>query len=259
MDGEELVKEITEKGMLKPCDAKKYYNYEQEKKLEEILKSPDMEEAEKLILIYTTFDDKPKKREYYINYLSASSKDLYSKGSGSGNLLKEENEKEDKKKEKKQNQKTITDPYQRWRLFTLLDPNYTKKYIDGYLIVNLLNTRKTIIEKMYQKKDKKLEPAYGTATFILDTEEYDKISEKLIENEKFNILELRKIAKENNERITKITHHSYGKDEQQKSTWGKRLIKSICKKEEEVYSEKEFEEISKCIKEIENSRKEIER
>lgn len=257
MDGDELVKDITEKGILKPCDAKKYYNYEQEKKLEEILKSPDMDEAEKLILIYTTFDDNPEKRKYYINYLSASSKDLYLKGSSSNNLLKEE--KEDRKKDKRQNQKTITDPYHRWRLFTLLDPNYTKKYIDGYLIVNLLNTRKTIIEKMYQRKDKKLEPAYGTATFILDTEEYEKISEKLIENEKFNILALRKTAKENNERITKITHHSYGNDEQQKSTWGKRLIKSICKKEEEVYSSKELEEISKCIKEIENSRKEIER
>lgn len=254
MDGDELVKDITEKGILKPCDAKKYFNYEEEKKLEEILKSPDMDEAEKLILIYSTFDNDKGKRDYWVKHLNASSRDLYESnpiGNEEGIIFNHN--------KNKQMKKTVTDPYERWRLFTLLDPNYTKEYIDGYLIVNLTNVQKTIVEKMYQKIAGKNCPAYGTATFILDTENYEKISGDLKKDDKFNIPLIRQKLKEEPEKIMKITHHSYGNDEQPKSTWGKRLIKSICKKEEEVYSSKELEEISKCIKEIENSRKEIER
>lgn len=65
------------------------------------------------------------------------------------------------------------------------------------MIVNLNNSQKTIVEKMYQKRNGKVVSAYGTATFILDTEEYEKIEDKLVDGKRFKVAKLRKLTKEN--------------------------------------------------------------
>ena len=259
--GNDLVKKLTLQGDLRTNDARRYFESEKEKvSIEEILQNPDMDETEKLILIYTTYGDNVKKREKLVkNYISAYASDI-----------KGENTTTRKKKEEEERltsgKNTVTDPYQRWKLLALLDKNYSRKYVGGYLIVKLHNTQKAIIEKLYGKKYGEVEPGYNASTFCLATEEYEKLEPELIrdknKDKRFDIAKLRKEARNHPEIITKVTHHSARYDEKgnEKNSWVKRLLQYVCDKEpEKVYTEEELKQISECSKAIENSRKEIER
>lgn len=254
---EDAIKKLITQGDLKPSDAKAYFQSETGNiDIEQILQDPTMDDTEKMILIYSTYDDDKAKRDYLVNYLQAHTTDV--KGE---NTAQNRNE-EENREENEEKRKTVTDPYERWRLFTLLDPNYTKKYVDGYLVVNLNNTQKTIVEKMYQKRGGKVEPAYGTATFVLNTEEYENAEDELIENKRFNIATLRKKAKENPTEISKVTHHPpvVDKDGMEITSWGKRLLEKVCEEDvEETYSEVDIIEIRECLRDIERSRQEFER
>ena len=251
--GDELVKKLVLQGDLRTNDSRRYFKSEQTNvKIEEILQNPNVDETEKIILIYTTYGDDKNKRDNLVEYLSAYSTDL------NGESTKQRGE----GKGEKDSKKTITDPYERWKLFTLLDPNYSKKYVGGYLVVKLHNTQKAVIEKMYEKKNGKIISAYGTATFVLDVDEYEKLENELIVNNKFNIAKIRKVAKENPEVITKITHHPPVLDEEgnEKTSWGKRLLVNICNKDEQkMYSEDEIKQIEECMKSIEKSRQDFSR
>ena len=259
--GNDLVKKLTLQGDLRTNDARTYFESEKEKaSIEEILQNPDMDETEKLILIYTTYGDNVKKREKLVkNYISAYASDI-----------KGENTTTRKKKEEEEGltsgKNTVTDPYQRWKLLALLDKNYSRKYVGGYLIVKLHNTQKAIIEKLYGKKYGEVEPGYNASTFCLATEEYEKLEPELIRDKdkgkRFDIAKLRKEARNHPEIITKVTHHSARYDEKgnEKNSWVKRLLQYVCDEEpEKVYTEEELKQISECSKAIENSRKEIER
>ena len=246
--GDDLAKKLVKEGVLKTNDARTYFKSKQtDEEIKEILENPEIDETEKMILIYTTYGDDKDERDNLIKYLSAHATDI--KGEKTGQKKDGEN--------KNPSKKTVTDPYERWKLFSLLDPNYSKKYVGGYLIVKLHNTQKVIIEKMYEKKNKEIIPAYGTATFTLDIDEYEKIENELVQNKKFNIAKIRKIAKENPDIITKITHHSpvIDKDGKERTSWGKRVFANICNEEEsKIYSEFEIAEIEECMTEIEKSR-----
>ena len=253
--GNELVNDLAVKGILKPSDAKLYFQSEKENiDIEEILRNPDMDDTEKMILIYSTYDDDKEKRDYLVKYLQTHATDV----KGDATTQKERRDGNGSEGEKK----TVTDPYERWRLFTLLDEDYTKRYVDGYLVVHLNNTQKTIVEKMYQKRVGKVIPAYGTATFVLDTDEYEKMENELIQDKRFKIADLRKKSKENPEKISKITHHPPVLDEEgkEKTSWGKRLLEKVCnQKAETIYSEEEINDINACMKDIEKSRQALER
>lgn len=66
---DELVKKLTLQGDLRTSDARTYFESEKEKvSIEEILQNPDMDETEKLILIYTTYGDNVQKREKLVDF-----------------------------------------------------------------------------------------------------------------------------------------------------------------------------------------------
>lgn len=248
--GRELVQKLAIEGALKPKDAKEIFQDEDKKiKIEELLKNPNMEDIQKMILIYSTYDDDKEKRDYLVNYLQAHASDMKGKST-----TREVNKGDSRTNESK---RTITDPYERWKLFSTLDKDYTKNYIDGYLIITLNNLQTTIIEKMYQKKGQEIMPAYGTATFVLDTEAYIKMEDEIVKGKRLDIVTLRKMAKEEPETITKITHHppmidSEGKE---KNSWGKRLLGKIGnEKIEEIYTQADRKEIEECLRDIEASR-----
>lgn len=251
--------DLLTEGIVKPSDAQEIFHKQAELvSIEEILSNPAMDSTQKIILIYSTYPEPSdkEKRDYLVEkYLQI-------------NEVKTRNEEKvdskDRSSEKSKSNKgkqTITDPYQRWKLFSALDRDYTKTYLDGYLIVHLNNTQKTIIEKMYQKRKNAIEPSYGTATFILDTEDYIKIEKEIIKNEGFDIKVLRKMAKEHPEIISKITHHAASKDtkEKEKNSWGKRILTRILGNIDKgtIYSQEDMQEIEKCMKEIEDSRQEL--
>lgn len=255
--GNELVKRLTLQGDLRTNDARTYFENEKENtNIEDILQNPGMNETEKLIFIYTTFGDNIKKRETLVEkYISAYASDI--KGENTTSRKRKEEE-----EELTTGRNTVTDPYQRWKLLALLDENYSRKYVGGYLIVKLHNTQKVIIEKLYGKKYGQIEPGKNTATFGLTIEDYENIEAELIKDKKFDIVRLRELAKSYPEMIAKVTHHSARYDEKgnEKSSWVKRLLAYVCDEEpEKVYSNEELNQISECSKAIENSRKEIDR
>ena len=254
--GNDLVKKLILQGDLRTNDARTYFETEKENvSIEEILKNPDMDETEKLILIYTTYGDNVPKREKLVkNHLSAYASDI------KGEKTTTRNKKEEETKTGKRN--TTTDPYERWKLLALLDKNYSRKYVGGYLIVKLHNTQKAIIEKLYGKKYGEVEPGHDASTIGLAIEEYEKLEPELIKGKRFDIVKLRDVARNHPEIITKVTHHSasYDRKGNEKNSWVKRILKYVCDEQpEKVYSDEEIAQINECSKAIEKSRKEIER
>ena len=254
--GNDLVKKLILQGDLRTNDARTYFETEKENvSIEEILKNPDMDETEKLILIYTTYGDNVPKREKLVkNHLSAYASDI------KGEKTTTKNKKEEETKTGKRN--TTTDPYERWKLLALLDKNYSRKYVGGYLIVKLHNTQKAIIEKLYGKKYGEVEPGHDASTIGLAIEEYEKLEPELIKGKRFDIVKLRDVARNHPEIITKVTHHSasYDRKGNEKNSWVKRILKYVCDEQpEKVYSDEEIAQINECSKAIEKSRKEIER
>ena len=255
--GNDLVKKLILQGDLRTNDARTYFETEKENvSIEEILENPDMDETEKLILIYTTYGDNVPKRETLVEkYLSAYASDM----KGENTTTRKEKEEEAKIKG---GRNTVTDPYQRWKLLALLDENYSRKYVGGYLIVKLHNTQKAIIEKLYGKKYGKVEPGYNASTLGLAIEEYEKLEPELIKGKRFDIKKLKDIARKHPEMITKVTHHSARYDEEgnEKNSWVKRVLQYICDgKPEKVYSDEEIGQINACSRAIEQSRKEVDR
>lgn len=254
--GNDLVKKLILQGDLRTNDARTYFETEKENvSIEEILENPDMDETEKLILIYTTYGDNVPKREKLVkNHLSAYASDI------KGEKTTTRNKKEEETKTGKRN--TTTDPYERWKLLALLDKNYSRKYVGGYLIVKLHNTQKAIIEKLYGKKYGEVEPGHDASTIGLAIEEYEKLEPELIKGKRFDIVKLRDVARNHPEIITKVTHHSasYDRKGNEKNSWVKRILKYVCDEQpEKVYSDEEIAQINECSKAIEKSRKEIER
>ena len=254
--GNDLVKKLILQGDLRTNDARTYFETEKENvSIEEILKNPDMDETEKLILIYTTYGDNVPKREKLVkNHLSAYASDI------KGEKTTTRNKKEEETKTGKRN--TTTDPYERWKLLALLDKNYSRKYVGGYLIVKLHNTQKAIIEKLYGKKYGEVEPGHDASTIGLAIEEYEKLEPELIKGKRFDIVKLRDVARNHPEIITKVTHHSasYDRKGNEKNSLVKRILKYVCDEQpEKVYSDEEIAQINECSKAIEKSRKEIER
>ena len=255
--GNDLVKKLILQGDLRTNDARKYFETDKENtSIEEILQNPDMDETEKLILIYTTYGDNVPKRETLVEkYLSAYASDM----KGENTTTRKEKEEEAKIKG---GRNTVTDPYQRWKLLALLDENYSRKYVGGYLIVKLHNTQKAIIEKLYGKKYGKVQPGYNASTLGLAIEEYEKLEPELIKGNRFDIKKLKDIARKHPEMITKVTHHSARYDEEgnEKNSWVKRVLQYICDgKPEKVYSDEEIGQINACSRAIEQSRKEVDR
>ena len=138
---------------------------------------------------------------------------------------------------------------------------YTENFFCGQYARNDQRRILFFAERAYQKRNGKVVSAYGTATFILDTEEYEKIEDKLVDGKRFKVAKLRKLTKENPKNCTKITHHPplLDEDGNEKTSWGKRLLKNIGQEEiEKIYSDEEMKEIEECMKDIEKSRQELE-
>ena len=255
--GQKEIDNLIINGDLKTIDAKKLFSGASEEKLvqvEELLKNKQMKDIQKLIFIYTTFDNDKEMRDKLVKYLNVYATDV--KGDSTG---KQKKENKGNKKEVKERQ-TVTDPFERWRLFSLLDENYTKEYAGGYLIVSFPKLQKTVIEKMLGIKNGDVVPAYGFATFSMGTDRYEEFRNEIItKKERVDITKLRKIVKANDS-MDKITHHPprIDKDGREINSWGKRILKSLIGETlEEVYTQEEIKQIEGCLKSIEESREEL--
>lgn len=262
-----LLDSMVKTGKLRPSDTKQIFKNDEDREvwdIREILSKPDMSDIEKIILVYSTYDQVSEKeiRDSLMNYIYTNSGDMQDEGTSNGE------KKEIGKERMVTTRKTVTDPFQRWRLFSLLYENYDKRYVDGYLIVYFDNLDRVVIEKMFDKKFGRNYPAYGKRTYAMPLEEYIQIEDEIIQrdrngNERINISRLRKAAKESDDVYT-TTHRGVGSNKADKMDlrkgWGGRFLRILGILDlKRLYTLKQAKEIEECLRQIEITREEIER
>lgn len=238
--GYDAVSKLYASGELKPSDAKRLFNEKilTEAMLTELFKSDDLNETQKLVLIYSTFPSDEEKdvklRNKFMSYMS-----------GPVNVISESTgDKKGPKGEESENQnKYITDPCARWNLISSLDKDYSQEYLrDGHIVFYLPNQGKYVIEKLYDKNNK---PAYGAATYVLD-EVVFKVHETDILNDRvINKTALVSLNKAKVQGVKKLVHTS----------WGNSILKFFDIENPQKYTEEEKIEIKKQAERVEKSKK----
>lgn len=256
--GNHVIIEMYKSGELKPVDAKRLY--EQGgitlDAIREILQSEDLEDTQKLVLIYSTFSKQEDEiiRNELVEYISDTIPTKREPGGG---------EKGPHKPGDLPQNKFVTDPCARWNLMAQIDPEYSQQYLrDGHIIFYLPNESKFIIEKLYDTNRKF---AYGGATYIFDADLFREKREEIIENNRINRTKLIKIAKENSvqkdnkdKNPEEIIHKARAK-KLVHAGWADGIVKYFGLKDESKYSKEQIEEIQKLVKAVEDSRKPLER
>ena len=237
---------------LKPTDLKKLYGKEiiSIENIRNVILNGGLLYEEKLDLIYSTFDGDSKEesaiREELVELLETGESYRASINGKRGSISKEQSFK---------SREYITDPHARWKLISLLDKDYSKKFLptgkeimDGHRVFLLPNQDKIVIEKMHEKRYGRKVSAYGSATYIMDTEEFFKSMELIIVDGAINRTALRKLFE--GEKAKKIIHTK---------NWGENVKEYFnINAENERYTEEDIIAIDKAIMSVVNSRKERE-
>lgn len=235
---------------IKPTDLKELYG-KQVIKIEQIrnvLISGELPYEEKLDLIYSTFDGESEEdytiREELVGIIGIG--ETYKTERSTGKKIKAETQ-------GTKGKEFVTDPHSRWKLISLLDKDYSKKFLpkeitDGHRVFLLPNQDSIVIEKMHEKRRGKKVSAYGSATYILTTDNFFKNIDDIIIDGAINRGYLRELAE--NEKANKIIHSK---------SWGESIKQYFnINEENEKYTEKEIQAIDDAIRNVENSRKERE-
>lgn len=237
---------------IKPMDLKVLYSKGviQIGAIRDVLVRGNLPYEEKLDLIYSTFDGESE--EEYI--LREELTQLLETGEG---YKAEPNQTGIKRGNGglARGREFVTDPHARWKLISLLDKDYSKKFlpigkevVDGHRVFLLPNQDKIVIERMHERKEGRKVSAYGSATYIMDTEEFFKNMDDIIIDSAINRTMLRELFEE--DRAEKIIHTKY---------WGEAIKRYFeIDSENERYTEEEIAEIDRAIANVVKSRKERE-
>ena len=200
-NGEVTILNLYQSGELKPIDVRRLYD---EKvitldMIKSILQKNEIDDGKKLILLYSTFSksEDAEIREDLIKCLDEPEEANYT--SNEKKKLLETKSKKTEEETRTKN-RSVTDPCARWSLISELDQDYSQEYLkDGNMIIYLPNQGKYIIEKLY---DKNYNIAYGSATYILDEDEFTR--NNIVKDEKIDrstLVEMRK-----NKKTDRIIH-----------------------------------------------------
>lgn len=242
--------EMLSHNSIKPTDLKDLYNRQiiQINAIINVLIHGELDYEEKLDLIYSTFDGESEedyqKREELVEII------------GIGEAHKEEgtkNARTNTSETRTRYREFITDPHARWKLISLLDKDYSKKFLptekavtDGHRVFLLPNQGKIVIEKMHEKRKGKKVGAYGSATYIMSTEEFFKKINDIIIGGAINRTKLRELSEE--DCAIKIIHSS---------AWGETIKKYFeINEENQKYTQEDIEAINAAIERVESSRRE---
>ena len=251
-------------GEIKPIDLKNLYS-EGTIRLENIknvLRGNSINYADKMWLIYSTFDGESKE-EYDIRDELIQLLDTEEEYREEGKKIKsKEIEPDDKDKEKDKNKEKkarwreyVSDPHARWKLISLLDKDYSRAVLpegmtvsDGHTIFLLPNSNKVVIEKMLEKKGGRQVSSYAAATYILDKDVFYKFLVAIVEEGKVIRSTLGDLAR--NGYATKIIHNK---------SWGKNMKEHFeINTENGKYSPEEIAQIDQAIENVEKSKQERE-
>lgn len=245
-NGESTILDLYQSGELKPIDVRRLYD-EQVITLDMIkgiLSKDEIEDGQKLSLLYSTFS-KPEDaeiREDLIKYLEEPEERTHET-----NGKRKSSEQKSKKSENslKNRNRAVTDPCARWNLIAQLDKDYSQEYLkDGNMVFYLPNQGKYIIEKLYNKNYDK---AYGSATYILDEEEFSKNRNFIIEDRTINKSELVKLRK--NKKADRIIH----------TGWSNGICRYFDIENSTKYTKEQTENIKKLAKQVESSKEFLDR
>ena len=260
--GEHVIIQMYKSGELKPVDAKRLYEQGEITldAIREILQSEDLEDTQKLVLIYSTFPapEDEETRNELIDYIGNLTNTIHEPGGG---------RRGPKRPGENFQNKFVTDPCARWNLMAQIDSEYSQQFLkDGHIIFYLPNEGKFIIERLY-KANKQF--AYGDATYILNADLFREKKDEIIANSKVNRTSLIKIAKENS---TNRTNESLDSQEKEPNVgknkgakkiihtgWANEMVKYFQLEDESKYTKEQIEEIRKLVKAVEDSRKPLER
>lgn len=228
-------------GELKPTDSKRLYDSGTITiaMIREILKKPEIDDGQKLVLIYSTFPDKDdvKTRSKLIDYLKDAADNF--KNSGKGPKRKREPKPEDPVPQNKY----VSDPCSRWKLISNIDKDYSQEYLkDGHIIFYLPNEEKYIIEKLYDKNRK---PAYGAATYILDERTYEQNKDEIIKDGKIDKSTLVSLRGEKPKEVKKLIH----------TGWGNAVLKYFGIQDSKKYSKEQCRIIKELADEVEKTKR----
>lgn len=239
--------EMLSKNQIKPTDLKKLYSVGSISldQIKTVLIHGDMKIDEKEDLVYSTFDgdteEEAKIREELMQLLSFGEEyKEASTGRGVTRIKGVAN--------KSARREFVTDPQARWNFISLIDEGYSRKFlpdgievIDGHRLFLLPNKNEIIIEKMREKKKGRMVGAYGSATYILGTQEFfDNIDDIIIDGS-INRAFLREFIE--NEKALKVIHSK---------NWHKSIMRHYG-----IFEDNDrYEEIFKAGERVEKSRKE---
>lgn len=240
-NGEVTILDLYQSGELKPIDVRRLYD---EKvitldMIKGILQKNEIDDGKKLTLLYSTFS-KPEEaevREDLIKYLDEPEETSHT--SARKTRLSDLKSKKTKGETRIQN-RFVTDPCSRWNLIAELDQDYSQEYLkDGNMIFYLPNQAKYIIEKLY---DKNYNIAYGSATYILDEEIFNKTRSDIVNDKKINksvLVEMRK-----NKKTDRIIH----------TGWSNGICRYFDVENPSKYTKEQTENIKKLAKQVEESK-----
>lgn len=246
--------EMLASNSIKPVDLKDLYGKQviSMDAIKNVLLHGNLSYEEKLDLIYSTFDGETETeriaREELIELLGIED-------GHKAEISSEKRVRGIKEGTAAQSKQFITDPHTRWKLISLLDKDYSRKFLpdgkevlDGHRVFLLPNHEKVVIERMHEKRAGKRVSAYGSATYIMDTSAFLGSMENIIVDGAINRTYLREMSEEGE--ATKIIHSKY---------WGDAIKRYFdIGIENERYTEDEIRQIDEAIKHVERSRQERE-
>ncbi len=245
-NGEATILDLYQSGELKPIDVRRLYD---EKvitldMIRGILKKGEIDDGKKLTLLYSTFSKKEDSdiRDDLIKYLDEPEETNHT--STGKTRLSELKFKRTEGETRIQN-RSVTDPCSRWNLIAELDQDYSQEYLkDGNMIFYLPNQGKYIIEKLYNKN---FDKAYGSATYILDEDEFRKNKTDIVKDGKIDksiLVEMRR-----NKKADRIIH----------TGWSNGICRYFDIENSSNYTKEQTENIKKLAKQVEESKIPLER
>lgn len=134
--------------------------------------------------------------------------------------------------------KYITDPFARLSLIQGLDPEYSFEMSqDGHAIITLPTLKKVIIEKML---DKDSLPSYGSATYLLNEEYYEKKRKEIVVGNKINRSVMIKDLEDDG--VDRIIHGI--------ESWGKSVKEYFGVEEKTRWNDEDIKKINDAIERI---------
>lgn len=253
--GTEGVISLYKEGKLKHEDAKRMYDSKvlTLDSLVKLLSTPDMEDDEKLVLIYSAFSEE--KYSDLRNTLIESISRVIINNAGSKNSQGGGRKPNPTPVPNVTSPKYVSDPCTRWNLMAKLDSNYQVEYCkgDGHAIIHLPTLDKHIIERIFEKDTRgtgKHKWAYGYATYIMSDFEYNQQINGFVVRDNTGAIKginrntLVNLAK-NSEETEKIVH----------TGWGKKMCEAFDVDAKSLYSAEQKEEIHKLAEQVEKSKK----